>query len=194
MSVEQHRAQSPARVNCFVLTVSDTRTLATETSGRTIAGLLEDAGHAVIGRNVVRDEPQDVAAAIREDLERALELRLEAPHLVEAREGLRQHGAILAGGDLLRKIADGHAGITMDAPLVWLLDRREDPADGGLSRPVRADEPDALPAADTPGAVVEQLLASVALGDRVEPDHGRRLPRAAFLSPPSARGRARSCR
>ncbi|HEX7779694.1 MAG TPA: molybdopterin-binding protein, partial [Vicinamibacterales bacterium] len=70
MSVEQHRAQSPARVNCFVLTVSDTRTLATETSGRTIAGLLEDAGHAVIGRNVVRDEPQDVAAAIREELGR----------------------------------------------------------------------------------------------------------------------------
>jgi molybdopterin adenylyltransferase len=70
MSVEQHRAQSPVRVNCFVLTVSDTRTLATETSGRTIAGLLEDAGHFVIGRNVVRDEPQDVAAAIREELGR----------------------------------------------------------------------------------------------------------------------------
>jgi molybdenum cofactor biosynthesis protein B len=70
MSVEQHRAQSPARVNCFVLTVSDTRTLATETSGREIAGLLEDAGHHVIGRNVVRDEPQDVAAAIREEIGR----------------------------------------------------------------------------------------------------------------------------
>ena len=70
MSVEQHRAQSPARVNCFVLTVSDTRTLATETSGREIAGLLEDAGHVVIGRNVVRDEPQDVAAAIREEIGR----------------------------------------------------------------------------------------------------------------------------
>jgi molybdopterin adenylyltransferase len=70
MSVEQHRAQSPARVNCFVLTVSDTRTLATETSGRTIAGMLEDAGHSVLGRQLVRDEPQDVAAAIREEIGR----------------------------------------------------------------------------------------------------------------------------
>ena len=70
MSVEQHRAQSPERVNCFVLTVSDTRTLATETSGRTIAGMLEDAGHSVLGRQLVRDEPQDVAAAIREEIGR----------------------------------------------------------------------------------------------------------------------------
>ena len=70
MSVEQHRAQALEKVNCFVLTVSDTRTLATETSGRAIAGLLEDAGHAVLGRHVVRDEPQDVAAAIREEIGR----------------------------------------------------------------------------------------------------------------------------
>jgi molybdenum cofactor biosynthesis protein B len=70
MSVEQHRAQSPERVNCFVLTVSDTRTLATETSGRTIAGMLEDAGHFVLGRQVVRDEPHEVAAAVTEEIGR----------------------------------------------------------------------------------------------------------------------------
>ena len=70
MSVEQHRAQSPERVNCFVLTVSDSRTLATETSGRTIAGMLEDAGHSVLGRQLVRDEPHDVATAITEEIGR----------------------------------------------------------------------------------------------------------------------------
>ena len=70
MSVAEHRAQSPARVDCFVLTVSDTRTLATETSGRTIAELLEAAGHHVTGRTVVRDEPAEVTRVIREEIAR----------------------------------------------------------------------------------------------------------------------------
>ena len=70
MSVAEHRAQSPARVACFVLTVSDTRTLATETSGRAIAELLERDGHVVTGREVVRDEPAEVARVIRAQLAR----------------------------------------------------------------------------------------------------------------------------
>ena len=70
MSVAEHRAQSPARVACFVLTVSDTRTLATETSGRAIAELLEGAGHTVTGREVVRDEPTEVTRVIRAQLAR----------------------------------------------------------------------------------------------------------------------------
>jgi len=70
MSVADHRAQAPASVACFVLTVSDTRTLATETSGRTIATLLEAAGHVVVGREVVKDEPLDVTNAIRGEIDR----------------------------------------------------------------------------------------------------------------------------
>jgi molybdenum cofactor biosynthesis protein B len=70
MSVAEHRAQSPARVACFVLTVSDTRTLATETSGRAIAELLEREGHTVTGRTVVRDDPAEVTRVIREQLAR----------------------------------------------------------------------------------------------------------------------------
>ena len=50
MSHIEHKAQAPASVGCFVLTVSDTRTLATETSGRAIADLLTGAGHAVVDR------------------------------------------------------------------------------------------------------------------------------------------------
>jgi molybdenum cofactor biosynthesis protein B len=64
MSVAEHRAQSPTSVACFVLTVSDSRTLATETSGRTIALLLQAAGHVVVGRDLVRDEPADVARVV----------------------------------------------------------------------------------------------------------------------------------
>ncbi len=71
MSVAEHRAHSPASVACFVLTVSDTRTLATDTSGRAIAELLTTAGHTVVDRQVVKDEPADVTRAIRDALEGA---------------------------------------------------------------------------------------------------------------------------
>jgi molybdenum cofactor biosynthesis protein B len=51
-------------VPCFVLTISDTRTLETETSGRAIAELLVEAGHSVTGRSVVKDEPEDVRRVV----------------------------------------------------------------------------------------------------------------------------------
>lgn len=70
MSVAEHKAQAPPSVACFVLTVSDTRTLATETSGRAIADLLEQAGHVVVGRQVVKDEPHDVVQMIRGEIGR----------------------------------------------------------------------------------------------------------------------------
>jgi molybdenum cofactor biosynthesis protein B len=65
MSVAEHRSLSPRSVSCFVLTVSDTRTLDTETSGRAIATLLEAAGHTVTGREVVQDEPAGVRDIVR---------------------------------------------------------------------------------------------------------------------------------
>jgi molybdenum cofactor biosynthesis protein B len=68
MSVAEHRALSPAHVACFVLTVSDTRTLANETSGRAIAELLGREGHAVTGRTVVRDDAAAVTRVIREQI------------------------------------------------------------------------------------------------------------------------------
>ena len=66
MSVAEHRAHSPASVACYVLTVSDSRTLATESSGRAIVELLEAAGHTVVGRELVRDEPAEVARVVGE--------------------------------------------------------------------------------------------------------------------------------
>ena len=66
MSVAQHRAHSPRSVSCFVVTVSDTRTLETETSGRAIADMLMRAGHTVTGRIVVKDEPADVRRVVTE--------------------------------------------------------------------------------------------------------------------------------
>ena len=68
MSQEEHKAQAPRSVRCFVVTVSDTRTDATDTSGRAIADLLTAAGHVVAGRAIVKDD----AEMVRGTLERQL--------------------------------------------------------------------------------------------------------------------------
>ena len=64
MSHTQHRTQGPDSVACFVLTVSDTRTAETDTSGRAIRELLEAGGHRVSGHAIVRDEPAQVRAQV----------------------------------------------------------------------------------------------------------------------------------
>ena len=66
MSSTAHRATAPASVRCFVITVSDTRTEATDTGGRAITQLLTEAGHIVEGHRILRDEPAEVAALVRE--------------------------------------------------------------------------------------------------------------------------------
>lgn len=68
MSVAEHRSLSPAHVVCMVLTVSDTRTLADDTSGQAIAVLLEAAGHTVSARKTVRDEPAEVERILRNEI------------------------------------------------------------------------------------------------------------------------------
>lgn len=68
MSQTEHKARAPLSVRCFIVTVSDTRTEATDTSGRAIADLLTRAGHAVAGRAIVKDD----ADLVRETLERQL--------------------------------------------------------------------------------------------------------------------------
>ena len=68
MSQAEHKARAPRSVSCFIVTVSDTRTEATDTSGRAIADLLTAAGHAVAGRTIVKDE----AELVRGTLERQL--------------------------------------------------------------------------------------------------------------------------
>jgi molybdenum cofactor biosynthesis protein B len=53
---EDHRSQAPQQLRIAVLTVSDTRTLATDTSGALIVELAEAAGHTIVERAVVPDE------------------------------------------------------------------------------------------------------------------------------------------
>ena len=71
MSEGEHKAQAPASVGCYVLTVSDTRTEATDASGRAIADLLSAAGHRICGRAIVKDDPDLVRAAVTRQLAKA---------------------------------------------------------------------------------------------------------------------------
>jgi molybdenum cofactor biosynthesis protein B len=68
VSHESHRAEAPRAVGCFVLTVSDTRTEATDTSGRAIRELLTEAGHVVRGHAIAKDESAQVEQIVREQL------------------------------------------------------------------------------------------------------------------------------
>lgn len=59
-SVSAHRAAAPQSVGCAVLTVSDTRTPETDTSGRLIRDGLADRGHQLIDYRIVPDEPDQI--------------------------------------------------------------------------------------------------------------------------------------
>jgi len=57
---DEHKAMSPTSVRCAVVTVSDTRTEQTDVGGRTIVDMLQKAGHEVLVREIIRDEPNQM--------------------------------------------------------------------------------------------------------------------------------------
>jgi molybdenum cofactor biosynthesis protein B len=67
-SVHSHRETAAAQVPCAVVTVSDTRDLAADTGGALAVELLTVAGHPVVMREVVRDEPGEITAAVHRAL------------------------------------------------------------------------------------------------------------------------------
>ena len=66
MAVGEHRARAEAldAVSVGVLTVSDTRDPSTDKSGRLILDLVAEAGHNMAARRLVRDEPDQIRAAV----------------------------------------------------------------------------------------------------------------------------------
>ncbi|MBF83584.1 MAG: molybdenum cofactor biosynthesis protein [Acidobacteria bacterium] len=68
MSHREHRAQAPGHVCCYVLTVSDTRTEKNDSGGRAIIELLTAAGHEVVDREIVKDEPDQVRSVVTAQL------------------------------------------------------------------------------------------------------------------------------
>ena len=67
-AAKQHHASAPRRIGCALITVSDTRTPATDSGGDLLAELVAAAGHPLVSREIVRDD----AAQIRAAAERAL--------------------------------------------------------------------------------------------------------------------------
>jgi molybdenum cofactor biosynthesis protein B len=64
----EHKQHAPATVRCFVITVSDTRTVDNDTGGRAIVELLTAAGHHISGKVIVKDD----ALFVRTTIERQL--------------------------------------------------------------------------------------------------------------------------
>lgn len=75
MSATEHeKAAQGITARCGVITLSDTRTADHDQSGDAIRDLLESAGHRVVERVLLRDEPRDLAAVLdrwlyREDID-----------------------------------------------------------------------------------------------------------------------------
>jgi len=62
--IDESKEFIPVRI--AVLTVSDTRALADDRSGDTLAARIEAAGHVLAHRRIVRDERAEIAAILRE--------------------------------------------------------------------------------------------------------------------------------
>ena len=63
MPIDETRAFLP--VNIAVLTVSDTRDMASDRSGQTLQERIEGSGHRCVAREIVRDEPDQIEATLR---------------------------------------------------------------------------------------------------------------------------------
>src|SRR5688572_6710230 len=65
-STQQHRTEAArgGPVACAIVTVSDTRTEETDTSGRAIRERLEAAGHRVVFYRIVKDEPDQIVGLL----------------------------------------------------------------------------------------------------------------------------------
>jgi molybdopterin adenylyltransferase len=59
-SHREHKEKAKTQVLCGVITVSDTRTRETDTSGQLILSLLERAGHRVSQYHIIKDEPNQI--------------------------------------------------------------------------------------------------------------------------------------
>jgi len=71
MAHREHKAEAKKAVSCVVVTCSDTRDESTDESGKLIQELLRSAGHSIDGYRVLKDEPAQIAAFVREQLGRA---------------------------------------------------------------------------------------------------------------------------
>ena len=66
-ATDQHRSSAEGlTARCGVLTASDTRTAANDSGGDLIVATLEGAGHRVMQRELVKDEPHEIGRVVGE--------------------------------------------------------------------------------------------------------------------------------
>ena len=65
-AVEEHKAHAPKSAKCGVITISDSRTEATDESGKILKQLLLEAGHKILFTAVVKDEPKAIGEAVEQ--------------------------------------------------------------------------------------------------------------------------------
>ena len=63
---DRHKREEVQQVGCWVITVSDTRTMETDESGKLIMERLKAAGHRVLRYEIVKDEADQIARLLRE--------------------------------------------------------------------------------------------------------------------------------
>ena len=72
MSYQEHQTSAKSiTARCAIVTLSDTRTVETDTAGKRINDLLVADGHAVIDRRVIRDDADGLKKLLDEFLARA---------------------------------------------------------------------------------------------------------------------------
>ncbi len=65
-TVAEHRSQAPQSIRCAIITVSDSRTLETDTGGATVADRLDGGGHQIVARHLIPDDPVQMEGLLRE--------------------------------------------------------------------------------------------------------------------------------
>jgi molybdenum cofactor biosynthesis protein B len=63
---QRAREEAPKAIRCGIITISDTRTPETDSSGAAIRAALAGQGHLIVRYEVVKDEPSQIAALVRD--------------------------------------------------------------------------------------------------------------------------------
>ncbi|MFW5952575.1 MAG: MogA/MoaB family molybdenum cofactor biosynthesis protein [Candidatus Natronoplasma sp.] len=64
MSHEKHKQNAPDHVKIGVITVSDTRALKSDESGKKIREMLMEEEHEIVGYEIVKDDPDEIKRVI----------------------------------------------------------------------------------------------------------------------------------
>lgn len=103
MGVDEHRTKAVKSVGFQVVTVSDTRSAHTDAGGDLIAKLLEESGHRIVDRTLVRDNHLDIESAIIRGM--------QSP---EVQTLLFTGGTGVAGRDITPEVVEEHFDKVLD--------------------------------------------------------------------------------